>query len=206
MLTDRSNLLLAASDAWTWAPIGAAAVAGTLALVGIAANLAASRRDRRAELYAEAFKAALAMVEMVYRARRAGDNLRGVVDRYHQIHEDINFHQGWIEVESQEMGRAYRRLILRVRAATREPINQALAAIRQGEGASAETWDKGVTGGHPDVMSAKADFLDDVADHLSWRRTRRRQLRERYTDLAWRRIRASLPQASGGTFYDPPAA
>jgi hypothetical protein len=109
------------ASSWTWAPLIAAAVTGTLALLGIRTNLAATRRDRRAVLYAEAFKAALAMVEMVYRARRAGDDMRGVLDRYHQLHEDINFHQGWIETESRHMGRAYRRLVLRIREKTHRP-------------------------------------------------------------------------------------
>lgn len=197
-------MVVAASTSWAWAPLVAAAITGTVALIGIALNLASARRDRQAELYAEAFKAALAMVEMVYRARRAGDNLRDVLDRYHQIHEDINFHQGWIETQSRPMGRAYRRLILRVRAATHDQIDEAFAAIRRGGGATSATWLEGVKGGHPDVSAAKTDFIEDVSDYLSWNLDRREKLRERYSDHEWRRIRAALPQASGGTFYDPP--
>jgi hypothetical protein len=78
----RAAAIRAASSSWAWAALVAAAVGGTIALIGIAANLAAARRDRRAGLYAEAYKAALAMVEMVYRARRASDNARSVIDRY----------------------------------------------------------------------------------------------------------------------------
>lgn len=143
------------------------------------------------------------MVEMVYRARRADDSGRDVIDRYHEIHEDINFHQGWIETESQVMGRAYRRLILRIREATKRHIDDAFEAARRRSGGTAASWEEGVKGGHPDVASAKADFLCDVRDHVSWNPGRRAGLRLRYRKIAWRRFRAELPQASGGTFYDP---
>jgi hypothetical protein len=58
-------------------------------------------------------------------------------------------------------------------------------------------------GDHPDVADAKRQFIEDVADHLSWHR--RDRVRERYDDHAWLRIQASLPDGGGGTFYDPPA-
>jgi hypothetical protein len=61
-------------------------------LLGILSNLAANRRDRRRELFADAYRAALALVEMVYRVRSAdSDNARALADHYHQIHEEINF-------------------------------------------------------------------------------------------------------------------
>jgi hypothetical protein len=126
------KMTIVGASSWAWAPLVAAAISGAFALVGIAANLATARRDRRAELYAQAFRTALALVEMVYRARRASENMRGVMDRYHQIHEDINFHQGWIEAQSRAMGRAYRRLILRVREATKDSIDDAFQSIESG--------------------------------------------------------------------------
>jgi hypothetical protein len=200
--------ILLAADAtqvtWTWIPLVAAAVAGVFALAGIFTNLAASRRDRRRELYADAYKTALAMVEMVYRLRGAGpDNLRDLADHFHQIHEEINFHQGWIETESPEMGRAYRRLILSIRAETREPINEGWKALRELPTDKSIARLGVVSGDHPDVTAAKRQFLADVSAHLSW--TRRDELRDRYSDYEWRRIRAGLRDGGGGTFYDPPA-
>ena len=188
----------AAPLTWTWVPILAAGVAGVFALIGIFASLLASRKDRRRELYAEAYRTALAMVEMVYRVRRAGsDNSRDLADRFHQIHEDINFHQGWIETESEHMGRAYRRLILRIHAETKLAIKQGWMALRTSTPEAVQA----LSGDHPDVTAAKTQFLADVSSHLSL--LKRDDLRERYSDREWRRIRGELPNGDGGTFYDP---
>jgi hypothetical protein len=146
----------AAQSTWTWAPLLAAGVAGVFALIGVVASLAANRRDRRRELYAEAFRAALALVEMVYRLRSADpDNARALADHYHQLHEDINFHQEWIESESEEMGRAYRRLLLRIRAETRDPMRDGWSALRQRLAEKSPVPLGDISGGHPDVTAAK---------------------------------------------------
>jgi hypothetical protein len=146
----------AAQSTWTWAPLLAAGVAGVFALIGVVASLAANRRDRRRELYAEAFRVALALVEMVYRLRSADpDNARALADHYHQLHEDINFHQEWIESESEEMGRAYRRLLLRIRAETRDPMRDGWSALRQRLAEKSPVPLGDISGGHPDVTAAK---------------------------------------------------
>lgn len=189
---------------WTWAPIAAAAVAAVVAVAGILVSQATTRRDRRRELYADAYRTALALVEMVYRVRRANaDNAQALADHFHDLHERLNFHQGWIETESNYMGRAYRRFVLSIRAETAEPLVEAWddfhAAMREGRPRWPATV---VVGMHPDVGIAKRQFLQDVSDHLAL--TRGDRLRERYADRAWREIRARLPEAGGGTFYDPP--
>jgi hypothetical protein len=194
--------LQAAQSSWAWAPLVAAGIAGVFALVGILATLVTTRRDRRRELYADAFRTALALVEMVYRVQRADAyNARAVADHYHQIHEDINFHQGWIESESEEMGRAYRRLLLSIRAETRASMREGWGDLRQ---LLAQQTGKrlGKSGGHPNVTAAKRQFLEDVSDYLSW--TRRKRVQDRYSERGWRRIREDLPDERGGTFYDPP--
>lgn len=188
---------------WTWTPLLAAGVAGVFALVGIVTNLAATRRDRRRELYAQAYRTALALVEMVYRLRTADpDNARSLADHYHQIHEDINFHQGWIESESEEMGRAYRRLLLRIRAETEDLMRDGWSALRQRLAQSSPLPLGIVSGGHPNVTAAKRQFLADMSAYLRW--TGQSELRDRYSDREWRRMRGDLPAESGGTFYDPP--
>lgn len=194
-----------AQSTWTWAPLVAAVVAGVFALVGILANQAASRRDRRREMYADAYRTALAMVEMVYRLRGVGaDNVRDLADQFHQIHEDLNFHQGWIETQSEAMGRAYRRLVLSIRSETREPINEGWHAARSLTEDTSGARLGLVEANHPDVKDAKRQFLSDVADHLSW--TRHNLVRERYADRQWELIKANLPDGGGGTYYEPPRA
>jgi hypothetical protein len=102
------------------------------------------------------------------------------------------------------MGRAYRRLILSIRAETRHPLNEGWDALRELSADTAVARLGHLSHQHPEVTATKRQFLADVSDHLSW--IRRDAIRERYSDYEWRRIRATLPfNGDAGTFYDPPA-
>jgi hypothetical protein len=129
--------------------------------------------------------------------------MRALADHFHEIHEQINFHQAWIETESTYMGRAYRRLVLSVQAETADALEEAWDHLRVSVLEGRQGWPHTlIKGSHPNATAAKQQFLQDVADHLAW--TGSDRLRERYDDREWRIIRATLPQATGGTFYDPP--
>ncbi|MEJ7783473.1 MAG: hypothetical protein WKF96_01635 [Solirubrobacteraceae bacterium] len=182
-----------------WIPI-AALVAGAFALITLAINRYIDRRDRRRSLYADAYKAALAWVEMLYRVRRRDpDNPYPVADQFHKLQEDIDFHQAWICTESQALGRAYERLVLTVKALTAEDIKRAWidppCKPEDSFSLAMET--------HPPVAEAKRQFMGDLQDHLSLNPERRWALNERYDDHNWNQIKASLPGAAATTGGTP---
>jgi hypothetical protein len=169
----------------------AAVVAGLVSLFGLALARLNERRDRRRTLYSEAYKAALAWVEMLYRVRRRDpERPYELAAQFHKLQEDIDFYQGWIESESIAFGRAYQRLVLEVKALTLPDIQAAWATgpVDPQHGFSLQ----GDT--HPPVESAKQQFLRDLRAHLSLKPADRWALRSRYSDQNWQRVRAAIPK------------
>jgi hypothetical protein len=159
-----------------WIPI-AAVVAGAFSLIGIALNRYVDRRDRRRTLYAEAYKSAVAWVEMLYRVRRRDpDRPYELAVQFHEIQESIDFHQGWIDAEHVALGRAYRRLVAEIKRLTFDEIKQAWRSPpcdpNDGFSLEAEV--------HPPVAEAKGTFIADLRDHMSLRPWRRQALMRRY--------------------------
>lgn len=173
-----------------WFPI-AASVTAAAALGGVAVNKLADRRDRRRTLYAEAYKAALAWVEALYRVRRRDpDRPYELAAQFHELQEAIDFHQGWIDAESVELGRAYRRLVMSIKALTFHEIKEAWKQppCDPAQGFSLEEHT------HPKVADAKEQFVRDVRDHLSMNPNKRMDLKDRYEDANWQRMLNSLPK------------
>jgi hypothetical protein len=169
----------------------AAVAAGLFTLLGLALARLSERRDRRRTLYSEAYRAALAWVEMLYRVRRRDpERSYELAAKFHELQEDINFFQGWIESESIAFGRAYQRLVLEVKALTLPDIQVAWATgpvdPQQGFSLQGET--------HPPVESAKQQFLRDLRAHLSLKPADRWALRSRYSDQNWLRVTAAIPK------------
>jgi hypothetical protein len=169
----------------------AAVAAGIFTLAGLAISRFSERRDRRRTLYSEAYRAALAWVEMLYRVRRRDpEQPYALAAQFHRLQEDIDFYQGWIESESLTFGRAYRRLVLEVKALTLPDIQAAWATgpvdPQQGFSLQGET--------HPPVEPAKQQFLRDLREHLSLKPADRLALRSRYSDENWQRISAATPK------------
>ncbi len=169
----------------------AAVAAGLFALLGLALGRLYERRDRRRTLYSEAYKAALAWVEMLYRVRRRDpEQPYELAAQFHKLQEDINFYQGWIDSESIAFGRAYQRLVLEVKAMTLPDIQAAWANgpvdPRHGFSLEGET--------HPPVETAKQQFLCDLRAHLSLKPADRLMLRSRYSNANWTRVRAAIPK------------
>lgn len=113
--------------------IFSAAIAGAFAAVAKAVDMTAARNTRRRELYSRAFEAALAWEEALYRVRRRptdGSGDRALVDRFHDLQERINYHQGWLQMEDPALGEAYRDLVKAIKDATRHEIQYAWQMTR----------------------------------------------------------------------------
>jgi hypothetical protein len=150
--------------------VAASAAVSAVSVAFISAALARvfAQRDRRRQMYGEAFRAALEWREMVYRIRRrdnTGEHARELVDRFHDLQERLAFYEGWIGSESKFMRRSYQRLITAAKAATRYDLEQAWNT--PGRIGNADPKDH-----HPAIPQAcRDDFLKDVRGHLSvWRR------------------------------------
>jgi hypothetical protein len=148
----------------------AAIIAGAASLVlavltGIAAYVT-RKRERRRELYGQAYEVAMAWLEMLYRVRRraASDEAdRALIDRFHQLQERIDYFRGWIGSESSFMARSYCRLVNAVKASVEGPVD---AAWKEEERRPA--WEGTKDGDeHPDCSKESERFLFDVRWHLS---------------------------------------
>lgn len=101
-----------------------------LAVLRALALWATGKRDRQRELYIRAYKTAMAWREMVYRVRRRAEGVeaeRTLIDRFHELQEEIDYYQGWTAGESKWMGRSFCGLVAAIKEATREPIRFAWA-------------------------------------------------------------------------------
>jgi hypothetical protein len=150
--------------------VGASAAITAVAVAFISAALARvfAQRDRRRQMYGEAFRTALEWREMVYRVRRRDNTKehdRELVDKFHDLQERLDYYEGWIGSESKFMRRSYSKLIRAAKDATREDLQDAWN--RQGRTGNAEPSDH-----HPEIdIAVKDRFLKDVRGHLSvWRR------------------------------------
>jgi hypothetical protein len=157
---------MGAVSAAIWAAIIAAVVAIILAWRAHLDNV----QERRRVTYSEAYKAAMGLVEMVYRVRRRSKRAEPtLVELFHARQEAISYFQGWISTESEEMGAAYGFFVAEVRSATEDLLRDAWAEDPR------PPWDKGHgEGPHPDCQAASNEFLRQVRLHLSpWPRIRR---------------------------------
>ena len=126
-------------------------------------------RDRRRQMYGEAFRVALEWREIVYRVRRRDnttDHDRALVDRYHELQERLDYYEGWIGSESRYMRRSFKRLVKAVKDATKDALQSAWNT--KGKLGNADPDDR-----HPQIeQSAMDNYLRDVRSHLSlqpWR-------------------------------------
>lgn len=145
----------------------ATAVAGlVLAALRALALVVSGAQDRRRALYSEAYKAAMAWREMVYRVRRRArdaESERALVERFHELQERIDYYEGWTASESKAMGRSYCRLVRAIKSKTEDPIREAWTEPNgRAAGESGRDDDE-----HPDLRAEREAFLDDVRNHLS---------------------------------------
>lgn len=139
-----------------------------VALISALIGRALAVRDRRREQYGNAYKTAVEWREMVFRVRRrSSDSDADLQQKFHDLHERIAFHEGWIGSESEAMRRAFRKLQTAVRDETRACIQQAWQTTPSD---SLETINS-----QEIIENKKADdaFLKAVRRHLSWQPWRR---------------------------------
>ncbi|BBX31722.1 hypothetical protein MMAG44476_18142 [Mycolicibacterium mageritense DSM 44476 = CIP 104973] len=151
--------------------VGASAAVSALSVAFLSAALARifAQRDRRRQMYGEAFRTALAWHEMVYRVRRrdnTDEHDRVLVDKFHELQERLDYYEGWIGSESKYMRRSYRKLVNAEKSSTASDLN--VAWDKPGKKGNADSEDN-----HPAVERAIRDgYLRDVRGHLSlqpWR-------------------------------------
>jgi hypothetical protein len=176
------------NDLPDWVPF-ASLVAAAASLFGLFVNRLSDRRDRRRSLYSDAYQAAVGWGELYYRVRRRDPGSPyEVATRFHEVQEQINFHQSWIDSESAALGRAYCRLVLRTKALTLQPIREAWAAspALPADGFSVAPV------APAELEAARERFVADLRDHLSWWPGRRLALRARYTKKKWAEIQVAV--------------
>lgn len=157
-------------------------VAGAVG-VGLAWAAAASQqRDRRRTRCAEAYKAALSWNEMLYRIRRrtdGPDQETALVERFHELQEEISFHQGWLMAEDPALGRSYDRLVCHIKKETEELIRAAWSCAGRRPTEAPPDGEK-----NPAIKSECERFLTDVREHLSPRPWVRRRVKTRNPEEA----------------------
>lgn len=160
-LTETERALLVAG-------IAAAATISVALFTALAAYLA-SKRERRRVLYSEAVKVAVGWKEMLYRVRRREAGQEPVlINRFHDLQDELAYYQAWIGSDSKYMKRSYDRFVAGVKQKTERLITQAWVDRVRPVPGNAQPGDE-----HPDLSDLTASFLEDVRSHLSpwpWRK------------------------------------
>jgi hypothetical protein len=154
--------------------LGAAVTAIVGGAIAVWLNFLARRRDerdRRRNIYSEAYRAALEWCEGVYRVRRRpsdGSGDRALVEHFHELQERIAYYEGWLCIEAEPLGRAYQHFLKQVMGVCQPLLQEAWAL--QGR---APTVPKPADEVSPNITDAKETFLREVRRHLAppWQTT-----------------------------------
>lgn len=118
------------------------------------------------KLFADAYKAAMAWQEMLYRVRRRAPGVveeQKLVERFHQLQEEINYYQGLVFTESEVLGLSYDRFVNHVKKENKQLIQEAWESpIRRPK--------LGVikTSKYPNTTKAGKAFLRDTRNWFSF--------------------------------------
>ncbi len=158
-------------------------IVGTILVALIAAYAAYSseKRQRRRTLYAQAYQDILAWGEMLYRIRRRGKTKKEadeLVNRFHDLQEKILYNQGWISTESLWLGRAYQKLVFKIKSSLEDPIIDAwqhplTPRWKSLKAALSSTERTEETAIFNEINKESRRFLRDVRWQLSWWRAPR---------------------------------
>jgi hypothetical protein len=153
-----------------WATLFAALLAGLVAAISLAVNATSGRRDRRRNLYSEAYRATMSWVEMAYRAHHAPPDDGEFLAKYHELWEDLRYYEGWLLFESPNLGYSYARFKEAVESVCDTYIEEAWSR----RSAEPKPLEELPVEPRPETYQRELDrFLEDVRDHLSpypWRR------------------------------------
>jgi hypothetical protein len=177
-----------------WIPILAATIAALVAALTLAMNMTAGRRDRRRNLYSDAYRATMSWIEMAYRAYHARpDADAAFLDGYHKLWEDVRYYQGWILMESYELGYSF--------ALFKEAVQTVCEGVVESAWATRTMESKPLAAlpvePSPETFRYEQDrFLQDARDQLSpnpfTRRAMRRRVQERIAEEGPARV-SGLP-------------
>jgi hypothetical protein len=148
--------------------IGAAIPATIAAAVAIYVSVVGRKREdqqRRRDLYSEAYRLALEWCEAIYRVRRRapdGSRNRELVEHFHALQERIAYYEGWLAIENEKLGTAYRTFLKRVLLECRPLIQEAWS--RPGRN---PTDPPPKDEAHPQLQQAKEQFLAEVRCHVA---------------------------------------
>lgn len=142
--------------------ISASTAVCVAALAALSAYFAA-KRERRRLVYSEAVKAATGWHELLYRVRRRREDMEAeLVERFHELQDQLRFHQAWVGSESKYMKRSYDRLVIETKKRTEPLITSAWSdPIRRAPGAAVPDDE------HPKIDDLTDAFLRDVRSNLS---------------------------------------
>lgn len=126
---------MASAAGWTWAQT-AALLAGVIALAGalISATLTyhldqrATRRERQANVFAEALRVIEDYAELPYRIRRRSgtpESRHELTEQISQIQSRIAFHQAWLAIEAPGVADRYQNLVRAAKAQAGKQMTQA---------------------------------------------------------------------------------
>ena len=122
------------------------------------------RHKRLVDIYGDAYKTIMSWSEMAYRIRRRDGSVeceRQLVERFHDIQEQLNYHKGWISVESLWLGRSFDEFVKIVKTKTLPHINAAWKSpIRKSPISPVDDI-------HPDLNNECKSFLFDVRCQLA---------------------------------------
>jgi len=141
----------------------AALVAASIALAVAIGRHVAEARNRRRDIYSEAYRTVMDWVEMVYRVRRRSAESEGnIIQHAHEIQERIAYHEGWLASESVALRNSYSIFVEDVKRETAPLIAKAWQEPPRSVGKMTQEGDL-----HPDVGEASSEFLRDVRAHLA---------------------------------------
>ena len=180
MLAPVMSALVLAADGGI--PGGVATVISALlaAFIGVASlafNSAKATRDRRRDLYSQAYKVSMSWIEMAYRAHhcRMGDD-KVFLESYHRLWEEGRYFEGWMWTESEELGYSYQSFTEAVRSVCEPFIEQTW----QTRGDSTRPLQPLAVEPTPETYKAHIDaFLRDAREHLSFNPLTRYRMRRR---------------------------
>jgi hypothetical protein len=141
-------------------------VAVLLALLRAFALVVSGRRERERELYGNAYRAAMAWRQMLYRVRtRQPNSEEALLARFDKLQVEIDYYQGWVSSEGRWIGRSYQRLVREIQGKT---VCLLELAWSMSDGERLPTNRRRDAAGHPDTQWDSERFFNDVRSHLSF--------------------------------------
>jgi hypothetical protein len=126
---------MAGTASWTWAQtvallVGVIAVAGALisAALSYHLNQRAARRERQANVFAEALTVIEEYAELPYRIRRRPGTpgaRHELTEQISQIQSRIAFHRAWLGIETPDVARSYENLVRAAKTQAGQQMKQA---------------------------------------------------------------------------------